>query len=247
MIEEPDQEPDSLCNTSVVRLSITTSRFIVTIQVNGSICTLVEPDIPPLCEIRNKSFRSPSDLLLELSRAGLHLLPTDEDIQRVNHTVKIRDIEERMVSDLSYLCPSYFVKSSRFSVDLGRTKATYQIKESDAFTGAGCDPFLPYLAMVELDRESASAKCAPGSEELPVSCGSTRCSILVEGQEEDGAMSAELLDLSAKEGTQSCLYMMNCIQPISTEEAIQKVKESSPRTTETMKQLLQLTRPFSLC
>ena len=82
---------------------------------------------------------------------------------------------------------------------------------------------------------------------MPPECPRVQCRIVkgLEGGRGEG--DADRMNLSTKPGTQSCLYMSQCLVPLSTAEAQERVKGSCPLLTDTIQQILRLTRPFSFC
>eukprot|EP00567_Pseudictyota_dubia_P001741 CAMPEP_0197465878 /NCGR_PEP_ID=MMETSP1175-20131217/64765_1 /TAXON_ID=1003142 /ORGANISM="Triceratium dubium, Strain CCMP147" /LENGTH=632 /DNA_ID=CAMNT_0043001901 /DNA_START=232 /DNA_END=2130 /DNA_ORIENTATION=+ len=229
----------------VVKFKLVTPRFQVVLHISGSNCTLVAPDIPELSKLKGIS-QSPAQLLAKLSRSGLHLLPMDSDAAKMERTMKMHNIEERACGDVSILSTAFSIESSRFNSLLGRGQICYEIRESDTFTG-GCDPSPMATALVEIDSESASARNAPGAKEVPAHCGNIRCSIVKGAEEGPESIPDTKFNTAAKDGTESSLFMSQCVPSLSSSEAMERVWSSSPLISETVKQVLELTRPFTFC
>uniref|UniRef100_A0A7S4JDS1 IC97/Casc1 N-terminal domain-containing protein n=1 Tax=Odontella aurita TaxID=265563 RepID=A0A7S4JDS1_9STRA len=232
---------------AVIEFKLCTPRYEVVFHITGSKCTLISPDIQELSEIRGTP-QSPSQLLAALSRSGLHLLPSDSDAAKMGKSLKKCEIEESACCDIGFLSSAFFVKSSRFNSLLGRSQACYEIRESDVYTG-GCDPSPMLTALHEIDSGCASVNNAPGAKEVPTHCGNVvRCSI-VQGAEQGLETSADAacFNTGAKDGTESSLYMSYCLSPLSSAESMARIKSSSPLLSETVKDVLGLTRPFTFC
>ena len=72
---------DTNSKDSAIHFSITTHNDLcIKIEVKQGTCKLLSPDIPQLHHIR-KDTHSPSNILVALSKSGIHLLPTDPDIE----------------------------------------------------------------------------------------------------------------------------------------------------------------------
>ncbi len=153
--------PDAaFCSTdqqsNAVKLLLETPRFDVEIQVIGTYCYLVEPELYQLKDLIRKPC-TPEKLLSILSqRFGIHLVPSESDL---NCTIKNSEVEDRFCDDMSLLSFAFDIQSSPHNFDLDRSKAMYDIKESDIFTG-GRDIFPMHQILMEYDENIGKVSCS---------------------------------------------------------------------------------------
>ena len=246
----PVMPEDAMSGGEEVRLTITTPRFTVVIAATGSFCRLVEPEIEPLAELREKSME-PGELLDKLQAAGLNLLPSDDDAPKCKYdgaevsgiTLKSKELEQRLCVELSYLATSFDFRSSRWNNSVGEEKCCFQVKETDAFTG-GSDLVDYSVAVIEHDPTSQSALDAVG-DWAPEVCpnGGLKCLLVTGGEEPE----IRAFDADLAPGAQSELYLQESLKDIACVETISRVEKSDGILSSTVRSLLQLTRPFSFC
>ena len=230
-----------------VHYTVVTPRYTVKIAVrSGERCQLLSPDIEPLSKLREKVLE-PTQLLNELKAAGINLMPVNDDAAKAKLadaeieglTLKRDEIERKVCEEVSYLCMSFDFKSSRWNNSIGKGKCCFQVKETDAFTG-GSDIVDYNMGLIELDKESTSAMDAPEVGEV---VDGIKCSLVVGGEEP----SSRSFDNEILNDTQTELYMSKCVGNVSTPEGIARVEGSDGQVSNTVRSLLQLTRPFSFC
>jgi len=230
-----------------VHYTLVTPRYTVKIAARtGGKCQLLEPEIEPLKELRERLLE-PAQLLNELRVAGINIMPADEmaskaklhNAEAPGLTMKTPEIERKACYVVSHLCTSFDFKSSRWNNSIGKGKCSLQVKDTDAFTG-GSDLVDYSVGLVELDKESQSAKDAP---EVGDVVDGIKCSLILGGEEP----SSKAFNDQMVSGTDSQLYMSNCVKHICTPESLARVDASNGQINDTVKSLLLLTRPFSFC
>ena len=230
-----------------IHYTMQTPRFTVKIAAkSGGKCQLLEPQIGPLKELREKLLE-PAQLLNELKVAGINLMPTDENATKAKlHnaeapglTVKTPEIEKKACFVVSHLCTSFDFMSSRWNNSIGKGRCSLQVKETDAFTG-GSDLVDYSVGLIELDKESQTAKDAPEVGEV---VDGIKCSLILGGEEP----SSRAFNDQIMSGTETELYMSNCVKHICTPESLERVDASNGQINDTVRSLLLLTRPFSFC
>ncbi|CAG9462199.1 unnamed protein product [Pedinophyceae sp. YPF-701] len=92
------------------------------------------PAIKPLLGVRT----TPRQLLLLLSRAGLHLLPEERDAEFVEGVeIKDPEVERAMCEDLALLCGAFIVGSSRWNKVAGKDRCMARASEIVDWEGEG--------------------------------------------------------------------------------------------------------------
>lgn len=244
--EEEEEEEDT-----VVRLSLCTMRCQLFFDFKQSHCKLVGCDGVPLHVLETilNVPMTPGKLLLELSHVGIHLLPSNSDLMTFpNDKIKSRDIEERICEDIALLSTAYSMHSSPFNGTMGKFRGCYSIQENGPVPTKPnkIDSFPVHLALVQLDSDANSVLEAPGANVLPEECGTVHCT-LVTGFDSP-CEEASGLDMTNLQTSQSALFISQCIKPLSTLDATKFVEsDKNILVTETLKDMLKLTRVFSLC
>eukprot|EP00520_Triparma_pacifica_P014923 CAMPEP_0118659370 /NCGR_PEP_ID=MMETSP0785-20121206/15073_1 /TAXON_ID=91992 /ORGANISM="Bolidomonas pacifica, Strain CCMP 1866" /LENGTH=635 /DNA_ID=CAMNT_0006552465 /DNA_START=32 /DNA_END=1936 /DNA_ORIENTATION=- len=220
-----------------IHYTLQTPRFTVKIAAkSGGKCQLLEPQIEPLKELREKLLE-PAQLLNELRVAGINIMPTDENASKAKlHnsdapglTLKTPEIEKKACFVVSHLCTSFDFMSSRWNNSIGKGRCTFQVKETDAFTG-GSDLVDYSVGMVELDKESQTAIDAPEVGEV---VDGIKCSLILGGEEP----SSRAFNPQIVSGTETQLYMSKCVKHICTPESLARVEASNGQINDTVKSL----------
>ena len=222
----------SIPNQNRVEFLVETPRFFVRIQVIGINCYLIKPQLSQLSDILHKP-HTPERLLLMLSQRGIHLLPYESQFSALHDSSmkKNRLIEERFYKDMSLLCFSFDVKSSPHNAILDSSRAIYNVRESDTFTGNS--NMLPmYQIMMTFDKndnfirsdEKKNANICNANERV-------FCSL------------TDANDLSVTNDAH--LYSIFTLKTHCSPEAYNRVEMSSPCSGETMKRLLWLVNPIN--
>jgi hypothetical protein len=253
------QVRSSICGTqedrTVVHYSICSKNFHLKFLIEEGYCSLVSPVFPQLKNDKTSKLL-PKELMKTLRDCGINLCFSDSPSVLPNE--KCIRVEERAYSDLSWLSSSFCIRSSTFNSDLGLYKACYLIKEADFFVDddeedGSVDEQTFHIALTERDSQSASALGAsdPELKSLPSGCGTVKCSLLEyqdQQKEKGGAKNNNPLNTEAiANGTKAGIHMIQCIQPLCSAECIEREMNCSPILADTVKQLLQLTRPLSCC
>lgn len=210
----------------IVEYIIETPYFEINVYIFGSQCMLVSPTLPQFKHIIGKEI-SPSQLILALQKCGVYLLPKDTHIM---HTKKVKEIEELFYDDVSILCTSCISENNYMNAKLGKNKSVYEINN--------------YKVLMEMDSTRAMEFEKPGSNCLPEECGKVRCYVTEDEGEE---FINETFDFSIREGTESSISALFCLPAITIAEVMKKAEFVSPLVGNTVKELLQLTKPISFC
>lgn len=229
-----------ISSTEVI-YSIKTRRFLVKFVVQGLTCKLVSPDLPELSDLKCREYK-PAHLLGHLSRRGIHLMPVDRDAIALNITRKKREIANRVYQDISTCAFSFHFQSSRYNDSMDEHEACYQAIETGIF--AGVEQRVDdekYIVYTENDSKSVSASNAVNSARLPERCGDIKCSLL---RSKESASKGGRLDMTVAEDMRSSMHLFPSLQQISTPEASRRILDGCPLTSQTINDLLGLTKPI---
>jgi len=235
-------------------LTIHTQRFMIVIQIKGTLCRLVQPNVAELEHLREKG-REPGALLQGLFEAGINLMPKASDIPDQSEeegevssdekptTLKTDGLEQVLCEEISSMAASFDFKASRWNQTLGPDRCCFNVRETSVFTGfagVGSSETLDYrMCLGEVDSASESCKNAPTVGTLPMSPGVkfslVKCS--------DTAKKFD--PTQVERGTRTQVYLYNALKGTCTPEAAERVSESSVRFQQVVKQMLYLIRPFS--
>jgi hypothetical protein len=83
---EAEEGAESTLYERQARLTVETKRFEVVIDIIGTSCRLVAPDIKQLADLLGKDM-DPGILLLKLQRRGINLLPSPQDLKSIEGIV----------------------------------------------------------------------------------------------------------------------------------------------------------------
>eukprot|EP00592_Proboscia_alata_P028390 CAMPEP_0194451086 /NCGR_PEP_ID=MMETSP0176-20130528/131106_1 /TAXON_ID=216777 /ORGANISM="Proboscia alata, Strain PI-D3" /LENGTH=616 /DNA_ID=CAMNT_0039278487 /DNA_START=172 /DNA_END=2019 /DNA_ORIENTATION=+ len=227
-IIEPTLNEEHVDEEPLVRFTITTPRFTVSIICREGLCNLLSPDAKELSHLRD-SWLPAENLIQELLESGINLLPGDHD-GTPDIEIKRKEIEIKCSNDVSMTCTSFIMKSDLVNQKCGEDKACFQVKESEIFCGGSV--FSKFkLCIFEKDSASISAIASPGTPPLPSNCGDVKCHILNENE------SSKFQPASARANENCCLYSIQCLQTESTSESIQRLHTSNPLLTHNVKKL----------
>ena len=255
-----------------VRLTLQTTRMQVVIQVRHladkevkareaagagaasatTLCKLLEPRVPELEGLLHEEM-PPGPLMAALARAGLNLMPRDTDV-KVGGAIKTPALEEALAEELASVCASFDFAASRFTPTLAPEHCAVQLRETSVYVGLN-DETLDYsMAVIEHDAKSKSALEAPnvGTIDAP----GIKCTLIAakeaaydagefEKAPGPGGVRAPKLNKAPMKEMTSHIYLVNCVKPLASEEAMARVKAAPLEFCSTVKQLLRLTRPFS--
>jgi hypothetical protein len=90
---------------------------------------LIERSDPELKDIVNKKM-NPGNLLLELSKCGIHLLPVDEDSKLAGIPLKSCDAEEKAIIDIATSLRSFAIRSSRWNQTISEENIVVKFREN---------------------------------------------------------------------------------------------------------------------
>jgi cancer susceptibility candidate protein 1 len=120
-------------------LAIQANRFEIRLLINASGVALLGPVLPELRSLMYESEGNPpvrrvlrpGQLLLALQRAGINMMPVDEDADFIDGMQpKLGETEARAYSDLSEVAGVYDITSSRHNKKLSRDKALCRLREN---------------------------------------------------------------------------------------------------------------------
>jgi len=227
----------------VVRYEIRSKRHCFIFLIREGYCTLVSPYLPQLQHLMSSKLL-PKEMIRSLKDCGINISFLDSVVPNE----KCLRVEERAYNDLSWLSSAFCARSSTYNAGLGSEKACYLLKESDFFVDVeDCEDDIFYIAMTERDSVSSTALGAsePSLKSMPSGCGTVKCTLLEYQHPERGYSS--LNSTAIVEGTTAGIHMIQCIRPLCTAECIEREVTCSPLLANTVKQLLQLTRPLTCC
>ena len=90
---------------------------------------LIEKTDSELRDLVNKKM-SPGNLLLELSKCGIHLMPVDEDVKHGGIHLKLRHSEENAIIDVSTSLRSFAFRSSKWNKHIDPNNIVIKIREN---------------------------------------------------------------------------------------------------------------------
>ena len=93
---------------------------------------LIEKSDPELKDIVNKKM-SPGNLLLELSKCGIHLLPVDEDAKLGGISLKSRRAEEKAIIDIAQSLRSFAYRSCKWNKAIDSDNIVIKLRENLEF------------------------------------------------------------------------------------------------------------------
>lgn len=171
-----------------VHLTILTRLVEVKIQITSSGCKLLTPELPGLHMVEQE----PGQLLHELLRVGLNIMPIDSDATEMdryygqldaepNIVPKSAALEARLAEDVSSMAASFDFYFSRWNNGLGKDRCTFRTRETSVFTGGNTETFDLDMVLMEEDTASASHKNA---SHIGVLSGSgIKCSLVRQTEE----------------------------------------------------------------
>lgn len=218
--------------------SLNTKRFKILISICEEGCMLLESQVPELQTICNMR-RKPSDLLYQLRRRGIHLMPSFDDL-KYSTCLKEQDIELRVYHDLSLSASSFHFTSDKKNRDLGSDKVCYNIKETGIFAGKDAlETSDLALAYTERDSTSKSAKNASSAVKLPKEYGDIKVNLFQPG-------SNTFDDTNIIEGSRSFMYLRNALKESSSTEFIDNLPHTNAKVLryDALYEVLRLTRPL---
>ncbi len=110
-------------------LDIQTMRINLTFEVGVRYMKLIDKTDPELRDIVDKEF-NPGDLLIELSKCGIHLMPIDDDAKVGNISLKNRATEEKAIMDITTTVNSFSFRSAKWSRHMNTDKIAVKYREN---------------------------------------------------------------------------------------------------------------------
>lgn len=107
-------ESDAHCEQHA-RLTLQSAQFEVVIDIVGADCVLVQPNAPHCRDLLGRPL-SPGELLVQLQKKGIHLLPTDHDLAhaqgncvKVSHSLPVMPVSLSLSIVCVCVCVSHHV------------------------------------------------------------------------------------------------------------------------------------------
>mmetsp|Transcript_38898 Transcript_38898/g.39584 ORF Transcript_38898/g.39584 Transcript_38898/m.39584 type:complete len:654 (+) Transcript_38898:146-2107(+) len=223
------------------RLTVQTQTQEIIIDIIGTHCKLLEPNVSQLADLVGVE-TTPGALLHTLQRRGINLLPTAMDSNRCNalkKPVKTFELEIAVLEEIARCAGAMDFQSTPWNQMLSKDQVAVQMRETAAFTGEGED-FDCEMILAEMDNKSVSYMNATNEGVLP---GAGVKFLCVMGNEygnkpefSDQPRPNEVTHLSLSES------IARRVMP----EAIERIKRINVRFRKTVLTVLRLLRPLSL-
>jgi len=110
-------------------LDIQTKRLALTFEIGSLYVKLIEKTEPEFQHLIDKEM-TPGNLLIELSKCGVHLMPDDKDAKTGEITLKDRAAEERAIQDITTSIGAYAFRSSKWSRPAPSEKVLVKFREN---------------------------------------------------------------------------------------------------------------------
>jgi len=170
---------------------------------------------------------------------------------------KVVDMEKKLSSDVARLAASFDFEGSTWNHRVGSQRSVMQVRETSVYTGGNEETFDFKLVFAEMDAMSESALNAPGIGDL--TGAAVKYSYLQ--MKEGGQASAEDAGVEdfneereaifpgfsdkREDGTLTHVFLDFLVKEQCSEEATERVVNSSEELAQAVERLLLLTRPFS--
>jgi hypothetical protein len=113
----------------VALLTLVTKRVTLNIEIHPLKVKLIECDFPELAHLNNKEMHA-GVLLFELSKCGIHLLPTDEDAARGGIHLKDKDAEEKAILDVAQTLKVFAFQSLKWNQQAPEENIVLRLREN---------------------------------------------------------------------------------------------------------------------
>lgn len=221
------------------RLQIETKQHSLVIDIVGTRCILIKPEISVFNDIRGKLF-TPGVLLKRLQRKGIHLLPTDEDLLSSKEChFKRRTLEEEAWKQIGASVSAVEFKSSEWNSTLNESQIGFLARESTIYVcpNEGYD----YECIIaERDEISISYHNTP---ELGFTPGSDGIKYLLVYGNEYGTR--KHYSTIARPNEVTHLDVASTLRNRIVPEAMNRIKRTNPSFQKTVYTLLSLIKPYS--
>lgn len=243
----PDDDAPQYC--AHYTLHTNTEGIVVKVQIHGATCMLLEPEIKGV----HLKTMPPGELLSALYRAGINLMPADEDTKALAGSggaaesaggfeeMKVPELESKLVQEVADLSTSFDFYSSTFNAQVGAGRCVMRMRESSVYTGRNEDTFDLDSLLVERDAGSRSDTNAPGIG--AAASPGLKCCLLA--QLEDDVKPGEVFSDERLQGTSSHVTIKQTVKPQCSEEAVERAEVTPVEMKEVVAEILRLTRPFS--
>jgi cancer susceptibility candidate protein 1 len=104
----------------------------LTFEIGPDYLMLIEKTDQEFKDLINKKFE-PGYLLIELSKCGVHLLPSDEDHKHGGIHLKDRAAEERAILDISSALRAFAFRSSKWNKTIESENIVIKVRENLEF------------------------------------------------------------------------------------------------------------------
>lgn len=172
-----------------VHYTLNTSFVDVKIQIIGTKCQLLEPEIEGLF----LKELPPGELLFALRDAGINLLPLDHDAPNavrvdedaeenaVGIEIKTSELESKVYKEFASAAMAFDIAHSRWNAKVSSQRSVFQVRETSVYTGGNLETFDYGMGLIEEDEESQSFRQAP--DVGPIEAPAIKCSLIQQKEE----------------------------------------------------------------
>lgn len=184
-------------DNEVAILDIETKRVNLTFEIGVHYAMLIEKSDPELQDLVNKKL-TPGNLLLELSKCGIHLMPVDEDAKVGGIPLKDKAAEERAIIDIATGLRSFAFRSSKWNKSISADNIVIKFRENLEFDREFFEDHEPdWKYMMWWFNKCAYVKCSDDEDQADIS--------IVQGHETHSIMALALKDTVQEEAIDRCI------------------------------------------
>lgn len=222
------------------RFTIQTQHAGVVIDVIGTKCRLIEPNVPQTADIVGIDW-STGALVRQLQRRGINLFPTAMEAGRCDLIAKPNKdstLENTVLAEMARCAAALDFQSTEWSRALPGSQVAALVRETAAYTGGDTFDFETVLA--ETDQASVSYQHAPNQGDLP---GDGIKFTVVFGNEYGDKSS---YSIEPRPGEVTHLSLTEAIGRQVMPEAQHRINRTNVRFQKAVLTLLKVVRPLSL-
>ena len=152
----------------VAILDVDTKRINLTFEIGFDYIMLIDKSDPELKDIVNLKM-TPGNILLELSKCGIHLMPVDEDAKLGGIHLKSSLAEEKAILDVATHLRSFAFRSSKWNKTIEAENIVVKIRENLEFDKEFFEDHEPdWKYVMWWSNKCAFVKCSDDSETCDV-------------------------------------------------------------------------------
>jgi len=121
----------SVSDNDKAYLDIEGKRLTFKFEIGSGFIKLLKMPEKEFAHLYDKDFE-PAQLLYELYRCGVNLLPVDEDAEQCGIQVKVPDAEDRAINEVSLGCRAFYFKNSRWATQLPKGRSIITIRNGSS-------------------------------------------------------------------------------------------------------------------